>query len=336
MDRRVTRRNVLAGAGLAAGSAGLWDAVHPIRAWAESTFTFSLVAGSYGQTEIRSFITDSWFEKKNKVRVSYDFGASNIRVAKVMMSCHAPIISVYYAYPQQADLFADGGCIRGYDLDIVTNYDDIVDIVKKAARNGISDYFAGYAISSLGLTYNWKEIARPHSFEDFLSPRLRGRVAVPSFSWIAPQFLYGPNAALGGTSNNIDKSFQFVSDLVKENDAIILPSTESADHAFTTGRIVAMPFWNGRTNILAKNGVPVKVLYVKGWVSTSSGLCITRGTKFRPLANLLVDVSLSPEAQISMMQSPGYPPSNKKAVLPADMATWSLPAQAYGNMAKIN
>ncbi|MGH7122624.1 MAG: extracellular solute-binding protein [Acetobacteraceae bacterium] len=336
MNRCLTRRNVLAGAGLATGATGMWAAVRPTRAWAESNFTFSLVAGSYGRAEIRSFVTEPGFEKKNKIYVSYDYGASNVRAAKVMTSCHEPIVTVYDAYPQEADLFADGGCIRGYDLDIVTNYNDILDIVKEPSRNGISDFYAGYAVFGLGVTYNWKEIPRPRSFEDLLSPRLKGRVAVPAFSWIAPQFLYGVNAALGGTSGNVDKGFRFVADLVKKNDAIILPSTDSADHAFTTGQIVAMPFWNGRTNILAKDGVPVKVVYVKGWVSTSSGLCITRGTKFGRAANLLVNNSLSPDAQVSFMRSVGYPPSNKRAVLPPDMTDWGVPTDALGRVAKIN
>lgn len=336
MDKRLTRRNVLSASSAVAGSAVSWIAARPTPAWAESNFTLSTVAGTYGQTEIRSFITVPGFEQKNKVRVSYDFGASNVRAAKVMTSCHEPVISVYDAYPQEADLFADGGCVQGYDLDIVTNYNDIVDIAKLPPRNGITNYFGGYAIFGLGLSYNWKKVSAPQSFEDLLSPRLKGRIAVPSFDWIAPQFLYGVNWALGGTSDNVDRGFQFISELVKKNDALVLESTDAADQAFTTGQIVAMPFWNGRTNILAKNGVPVKIAYVKGWVSTGSGLVITRGTKFRRLANLLVNNSLSPEAQISMMRSLGYPPSNRKAVLPSDMATWGVPAQALSNVAKID
>ena len=54
---------------------------------------------------------------------------------------------------------------------------------------------------------------------------------------------------------------QFISDLVKKNNAILLSSADAGMQAFTRGEIVAMPFWNGRTNLLVRNNVPVKMVY---------------------------------------------------------------------------
>ncbi|MGH7070068.1 MAG: ABC transporter substrate-binding protein [Acetobacteraceae bacterium] len=336
MESRVTRRSVLWTTGAAAASIGLGGALRPTVARAEDSFTYSIVGGSFGRGEIKAFITDPQFEEKNHVHITYEYAQDNIRAAKTIASCHNPIFSVVDAQPLQADLLADGGCIRGYDLDIVTNYKDLVELATEPPRNGIENFFGSMDIMALALTYNSKAIPEPHSFQDLLSPKLKGRVAIPAFDWMGPQFLYGVNWALGGTSGNLDEGFKFIAELVKKNNAIVLDNSDSADQAFTREEIVAMPFWNGRTNILSKNGLPVKLSYPKGWVPTGSGIVITRGTKFPRLANLLVNNFLAPENQIKITSGFGYPPSNRKAKLPSEMADWKVPESTFKDAARLN
>ncbi len=157
-------------------------------------------------------------------------------------------------------MLAEAGCIEDYDLSLVTNYKDIVDAAKEPPRKGLKSFYAPFVILAYGLTYNTKEIPEPTSFEDLMSPRLKGRIAVPSFDSMGPQVLYSTNAALGGSDSDLSRGFQFLSDLVKKNGASCsIP--DSAQQAFTRGEVVAMPFWNGRTTLLIRNGVPVKMVY---------------------------------------------------------------------------
>ena len=145
------------------------------------------------------------------------------------------------ALNSQAVLLAEGGCAADYDLDIVTNYKDVLSLSKEPPRKGLNNYFAGSYLMAIGLTYNTKEAAEPTSFEDLLSPKLKGRIALPSFDWFGPQFLYAVNGALGGSNDNIDRGMQFIADLVKKNNAILLSSSDAGMQAFTRGEIVAMP-----------------------------------------------------------------------------------------------
>jgi putative spermidine/putrescine transport system substrate-binding protein len=336
MAPTLSRRGFLSAAGTAAASIALCEAGRPSVAHAQETFTVSIVGGNFGKAQIKEFITDPDFEKKNNVSISYDFAQDNIRAAKAIASCGNPVFVTVDAQNLQAVMLAEAGCIEDYDLSVVTNYKDIVDAAKEAPRKGLSNFYAPFVILAYGLTYNTKEIPEPTSFEDLMSPKLKGRIAVPSFDWMGPQFLYSANAALGGSDNDLGRGFQFLSDLVKKNGAIVLNNSDSAQQAFTRGEVVAMPFWNGRTNLLAKSGLPVKMVYPKNWVVTGSGHVITKGNKFSKQANLLVNNMLNGDFQMKMGAAFGYPPSNKTAKLSGDIEAMRIPDAAFDVAARLD
>ncbi len=336
MGHQPSRRDVLLAARTAAASIALAELALPFPARAEDGFAISLVGGTWGQGQIKTYITGTDFEKKNNVTISYDYAQDNIRAAKAMASCGNPVFTTVEALNSQAVLLAEGGCVADYDLDIATNYKDILDLSKEPPRKGLSHYFAASYMMAIGLTYNTKETAEPASFEDLLSPRFKGRIAVPSFDWFGPQFLYAVNGALGGTNDNVDRGMQFIADLVKKNNAILLSSADAGMQAFTRGEIIAMPFWNGRTNLMVRNGVPVKMVYPKGWISTGNGHVILKNTKFYKEANRLINNLLDPELQAKLGTTFGYPPSNKLAKLPPEFADIRVPEQVFERAARLD
>ena len=240
------------------------------------------------------------------------------------------------ALNSQAVLLAEGGCAADYDLDIVTNYKDILSLSKEPPRKGLNNYFAGSYLMAIGLTYNTKEADEPSSFEDLLSPKFKGRIAIPSFDWFGPQFLYAVNGALGGTNENVDRGMQFIADLVKKNNAILLSSSDAGMQAFTRGEIIAMPYWNGRTNLLVRNGVPVKMIYPKGWIATGNGHVILKNAKFYKEANRLINNLLDPELQVALGTTFGYPPSNATAKLPPEFEHIRVPQSAFDRAARLD
>lgn len=336
MVTSLSRRGFLSAAGTAAASIALIEAGRSSVAFAQEAFTVSIVGGNFGKAQIKEFITDPEFEKQNGVTISYDFAQDNIRAAKAIASCGNPVFVTVDAQNMQAVMLAEAGCIEDYDLSLVTNYKDIVDAAKEPPRKGLKNFYAPFVILAYGLTYNTKEIPEPTSFEDLMSPKLKGRIAVPSFDWMGPQFLYSTNAALGGNDSDLSRGFQFLSDLVKKNGAIVLNNSDSAQQAFTRGEVVAMPFWNGRTTLLIKNGVPVKMVYPKNWIVTGSGHVITKGNKFTKQANLLVNNMFNPDFQLKMGTAFGYPPSNKQAKLPADAEMMRIPDAAFDVAARLD
>ena len=250
MQHTLSRRDFLYAARMGAMTIGLAELGFPSLARAEDNFAISIVGGTWGQGQIKTYITETDFEKKNNVTISYDYAQDNIRAAKAIASCGNPVFTTVEALNSQAVLLAEGGCVADYDLDIVTNYKDVLSLSKEQPRKGLNNYFAGSYLMAIGLTYNTKEAGEPTSFEDLLSPKFKGRIAIPSFDWFGPQFLYAVNGALGGTNDNVDRGMQFIAELVKKNNAILLSSSDAGMQAFTRGEIIAMPYWNGRTNLL--------------------------------------------------------------------------------------
>jgi putative spermidine/putrescine transport system substrate-binding protein len=248
MQHTLSRRDFLTAARTGAITIGLAELGFPFPALAEDNFAISIVGGTWGQGQIKTYITETDFEKKNNVTISYDYAQDNIRAAKAIASCGNPVFTTVEALNSQAVLLAEGGCVADYDLDIVTNYKDVLSLSKEQPRKGLNNYFAGSYLMAIGLTYNTKEAGEPTSFEDLLSPKFKGRIAIPSFDWFGPQFLYAVNGALGGTNDNVDRGMQFIAELVKKNNAILLSSSDAGMQAFTRGEIIAMPYWNGRTN----------------------------------------------------------------------------------------
>ncbi len=335
MRDALSRRHFLATTSAAAGLAAM-EAGWPGPARAEDGFTVTMTGGNWGNGQIKAFVTNPDFEKKANVKVTYEFAQDNIRAAKAVASCGNPIFTTLEAQSLQAVLLAEGGCISPYDLDVVTNYKDIFDAAKEPARAGLKDFYAPCLLMAYGLTYNAKEVKEPGSFEDLMSPRFKGRIAVPSFDWMGPQFLYSMNAVLGGSPDNLDRGFQFISDLIRKNDAVMFNNSDTAAQAFIREEIVAAPFWNGRTNTMSKSGVPVKIAYPKGWVATGSGHVITKGSKFNRQANMLVNNFLDPVNQLSLSTAFGYPPSNRKSILPTGYEFMQIPDSAFERAAKLD
>jgi len=331
-----SRRDFLKAARTGALTIGLAELGLPLAALAEDNFSISIVGGTWGQGQIKTYITETEFEKKNNVTIAYDYAQDNIRAAKAIASCGNPVFTTVEALNSQAVLLAEGGCVADYDLDIVTNYKDVLSLSKEPPRKGLNNYFAGSYLMAIGLTYNTKEAAEPTSFEDLLSPKLKGRIALPSFDWFGPQFLYAVNGALGGSNDNVDRGMQFIAELVKKNSAILLSSSDAGMQAFTRGEIIAMPYWNGRTNLLVRNGVPVKMIYPKGWIATGNGHVILKNTKFYKEANHLINNLLDPLLQVKLGTTFGYPPSNRTAKLPPEFEDIRVPESALERAARLD
>ena len=336
MARGIDRRQFNAALGWGAASIALAEAgvLRPARA--EENFTLASTGASWGEGLKASFVDAPKFEDKAGVKVTQEFAIDSVFTAKAMASCGSPPFSSVAVLEAEANFLALGGCLQDYDLDIVTNYKDVRELSKEPARKGLKNYFAASYLMAIGLTYNTKEAPELNAFEQLLDPKLKGRVAIPSFDWFGPQFLYAVNGALGGTNDNVDRGMQFIADLVKKQGAIQLSSADAGMQAFTRGEIVAMPFWNGRTNLLIKNNVPVKMVYPKGWIATGNGHVILKGTKFYKEANNLINNLLNPELQVKLGTTFGYPPSNQTAKLPADQEYMRVPDAAFEHAAKLD
>src|SRR5438105_12383990 len=126
MKDGLSRRDLMLAARAGAASIAMLEMGLPARA--EESFAISIVGGTWGQGQIKTYITDTDFEKRNNVKITYDYAQDNIRAAKAIASCGNPTFTTMEALNSQAVLLAEGGCVADYDLNIVTNYKDVRDL----------------------------------------------------------------------------------------------------------------------------------------------------------------------------------------------------------------
>ena len=336
MKSEISRRQFQAALGLGAASIALSELGFSRLARAEENFTVASTGGTWGDALRASYVEAPKFEEKYGVKVSYEHAIDSVFTAKAMASCGNPPFSTLAVLQAEASFLGLGGCLQDYDLDICANYKDIIDSAKEPPRGGLKNWFAPSVLIIMGFVWNTKEATKPSSFEELASPKYRGRVGIPAYSWVGNSWLQCLNKTLGGNEDNIDPGIAFLSALVKKNDAIIIENTDAALKAFTREEIVVMPFWNGRTFTLQAEGVPVEIEYVPGSMMVGNGFPVLKGGKFVELTNRFCNIAMDGQYQLLITKRFFYPPSNGKVKLPPDMAHYGVPPDKMQNMVPID
>jgi putative spermidine/putrescine transport system substrate-binding protein len=323
MRHEISRRGFILSA--SAGGLAVTSLLSSGPAAAEGAFTISSPGGSWGEGVRQAFVTVPKLEEKLKMNVLFSFDPQpQIPLAKLTAQPGNPPFSAAFLTDPDFVYAAQNNCLEDYDLDIVTNYQDIYPSALATPYNGLTHWAASSALGAIGLLWNTKECAKPESWNDLWNPKYKGRVGIPAIEWIGLSWLHAVNKGLGGTETNIDPVIQALVDLRKKNDPIILPNTDQAYKAITRGDIVMAPFWNGRTADLQANGVPVEIAYVKNSILFKLCFNIAKGTRFKAAANQFIQNTLDPVFQLEITKRFKYPPSNRKAKLPPEMERYRI------------
>ena len=336
MKSRISRRQFQAAIGWGAASIALSEFGLARPGVAEENFTLASTGATWGEGLRASFVDAPKFEEKTGVKVSQEFAIDSVFTAKAMASCGSPPFSTLAVLQAEANFLALGGCLQDYDLDICTNYKDIIDSAKEPPRGPLKNWFTPFVLIVMGLVYNTKEASKPASYQDLLNPKYKGRVGIPTYGWVGNSWLQVLNKTLGGNEDNVDAGIKFLAELVKKNEAVIIENTDAALKAFTREEIVIMPFWNGRTFVLQGQGVPVDIEYIPGTMLVGNGFPVLRGGKFIAQTNRFCNMTMDGQYQLMMTQRFFYPPSNRNAKLPPDMARYGFPADKEKNVVPID
>jgi putative spermidine/putrescine transport system substrate-binding protein len=336
MPGKLSRREVLqhtaaAAAAIAATEMGMLRAAH-----AEPTFTVASAGGSWAEGVRDAYVVAPKLEEKFNLKAAYAHQLESISASKMMADPDNPPFSVTTHGDPEAILLADRGVLQGYDLDKVPNYKDIYETATLPPRAGMQSWFASHVMLLWALTYNTKHASKPVSFQDMWSDKYKGRVGVPAYGWYGMMWLHEVNKTLGGNEGDVSKGLAAIADLVKKNKAVIL---ENADHtlkAFEREEVVIAPFFNGRTSQMQEQKLPVDIAYVPGSVALGTGFVIAKATKFKEASNAFINATCTPEYQLMMTKKFRYPPSNKKAVLPAEMAHYAVTEKALENTVRLD
>jgi putative spermidine/putrescine transport system substrate-binding protein len=332
MKSRLTKREFLQVLSAGAATIALVEAGWAPPARAETAFIIGSAGGSWGKGLHEAYAVNPGFIEKYGVTPLYDQPADSVAAGKAIAQCGNPPFSTASWLNNDAVLVAEGGCLEEYNLDLLPNYAALLEGAKEPPRAGLRHWWGAHVMLVLGLTWNTKHVTQPTSMQDLLNRKYKGRVGIPSFRWIAVNWLHSVNKVLGGNEDNIDPAIAFAAELRKKNDAIVIENTDHALKAFTREEIVMMPFWNGRTFALQEAGVPVQIEYVKGSLQMGNGFPILKGTKFRELAHRFINNTMDGRFQLEMTQRFRYPPTNKNVQLPPKMAHYGVPSNKLGDL----
>jgi len=198
MNSRIDRRQFQTALGWGAAVIARGELGLSRPAAAEESFTLASTGATWGEGLRASFVDAPRFEEKAGLKVQQEFAIDSVFTAKAMATCGTPPFSTLAVLQAEANFLALGGCVQDYDLDICTNYKDIIDTAKEPPRGRLKHWFTPFVLIVMGLVYNTKEASKPASYQDLLNPKYKGRVGIPTYGWVGNSWLQVLNKTLGG------------------------------------------------------------------------------------------------------------------------------------------
>lgn len=271
--------------------------------------TVMAVGGTWGAA-IKEYIGDP-FSRKHGIEVAYDQRPNAQQIAALQAMRGRPTIETVELGSTRLGHAISLGLLAPINPKNAPNFA----AVDPAYKN---PYYADRYNAAWALTFNTKEVdkatADAQGWSLLLDRRLKGRVAIPKFGWMGEMWMHAVNLALGGGYERFDPVIELCRKVIRENDGLVMESNDHGMKLFTSGEIVAAPFWVGRTYMLQDQGVSVDFSYPKGWVPYGSGFVVVKGTGNEEWAERFIDVSLSPEVQVQVARKFSYTPTNTQAI----------------------
>ena len=255
------------------------------------------------------------FTQKTGIKVQYIDGSSSEEVAKLMASKgREPPFDVMYMVKDERDAALGLGLLARLDPSIVTNLKYLYDEAKNP-----DGYGPGIAFYSVGIAYNYKKfeaagIPAPTSWRDLWNPKLAGRVGIPH-----PQLSYGREFLLavtkllvGGDESTPEKGVDYISQIKAYS---YYTSSAPLTAAFGSGDVWAAPMINAQTWRLIDMGQPLRyVIPQEGGVGNLDTIDLVAGSPHPKEAQLYINMTLSPLAQLGNATDNPLGPSNKLLV----------------------
>ncbi len=330
----LSRRRFLGTAALTAGAAvpGLSiDGLGKAAAQAPARpFTWVSTGGSWGEAVDRIFIRNSGFAATLSQPAVHAIEVDTIATSKILVACGHPPFDVGSSTQADYLLLENSGCLDSYDMNVVTNFNDIYPQLR------LGNYYATINVAALGVAWNTKEAKKPAHFSDLWSATYKGRVGVPAYAWYGMLWLHAINKTLGGTEDNIQPGLNAIADLVKKNDAVIVQNVEHGMRLLESGDVVIMPYLNGRVTQLAASGSPIQFEFVDGTVAMGNGYSVLKGSPNAAAAQRFVNATLDQKNQIEFCRWSKYPPANSKCKLPPDLESVKIPDGALDRAAQLD
>jgi putative spermidine/putrescine transport system substrate-binding protein len=305
---RMTRRETLLGAAVAAASAGL---PRPGAAQGRQVVVGTW-GGDYGEL-LRQNI-DTPLVTPQGIEVLQDVAVADPRRAKLIAERQARRGTYDVACLSDTDMHivAQQNVLENIDFGRLQRAGAIVPSLRKP-------YAIPHIYSTLVLLYNPDKVTTPPTgFADIWDPRYRGRVGFSDILYSTNTFAAA--MAGGGTFSDYGPARQKLMEL-RSLDAKIYPSNEALATALKGEEVWLTPMWLARGYMWQKAGIPVRhVVPREGVYAILFEAAVPRNARNKETAYTYLDAMLRAEAQTAFADRMGYLPTVTDARLPPEVA----------------
>lgn len=258
-----------------------------------------LIVNSYGGP-YEQIIQDAIikpFEEQFGVSVVYDaVGSSQQDYAKIKATNGRPGFDVVVMTASQSLEGCREGLLEPLSVEIVPNLAHLNAAISAVA----GECGAVHELQYLALLYRTDMLQQaPVSWTDLFDERLDKRIVLPTFANIMAAFLTQLMSSVhgGDIDNNIDPGFEAMTRLAAQSIGFEQASAILESY-IQDGRVWAMPFWDGRAQLLVDSGAPVDyVLPQEGSIPLIATLNVPVGADNKDLALKFVDFFLEKTSQ---------------------------------------
>ncbi|MCO6181025.1 ABC transporter substrate-binding protein [Ciceribacter sp. RN22] len=259
----------------------------------------TLIINSYGgpyETIIRERIIEP-FEAKFGIDVIYDaVGSASQDYAKIKATDGRPGFDVVVMTASQSLEGCKGGLLEELSPESVPNLAQLSPAIAAVA----GPCGAVHEVQYLSLLYRKDKLpGPPTSWEELLGDHLKGRIILPTFQNIMAAYLLEIfSVARGGDLlDNVSPGFVAMSELARQS--IGFEQSSSVMETYVKdGKVWAMPFWNGRAQLLVDSGLPVDyVLPKEGSIPLIATLNVPKHAANRDAALKFVNFFLDKASQ---------------------------------------
>lgn len=237
------------------------------------------------------------FEEQFGVSVIYDaVGSSQQDYAKIKATNGRPGFDVVVMTASQSLEGCREGLLEPLSVDTIPNLAYLNTAVSAVA----GECGAVHELQYLSLLYRTDMFEEaPVSWTDLFDERLNDRIVLPTFANIMAAFLTQLMSSVhgGDIDNNIDPGFEAMTRLAAQSIGFEQASAILESY-IQDGRVWAMPFWDGRAQLLVDSGAPVDyVLPQEGSIPLIATLNVPVGADNKELALKFVDFFLEKTSQ---------------------------------------
>ena len=284
---------------------------------AQETLVINSFGGAYEKIH-RELVIEP-FEKAHDVEVKVITAYSGDTLAQLRAQKDNPQFDVVHFSGGLETAAAAEGLLSPIEPSELANHDQMYPFAVAGLSKGIGPM---YKTAVIGLLYNTGQVsAPPSSWNELANPAYAGHVLITD----AASNTYGMlgmlmiNHVNGGTLDDIQPGLGFIEDILPAS--TIVSKSPEIQQNFAQGNAWIAPYAQDYAFTLTKAGLPVKfTLPDEGGVLAPITVNLVTGRPNRELALKFIDFSIRAEASKGWAETLRYSPTNKSAVLPADVA----------------